>query len=277
MENKSLRKKKKVDICIAAFNGEKYIYRTIKSVLRQSYSNFNLYIVDDNSSDKTLEHIRKIKDKRIIVYKNKKNLGMYRNINKCLFYAKSPYVKILCCDDVLDEKCLEKQVGVLEKNPKVSLVYNTSNIINSQDRILFVRRFFSSNNLIKGKTLIRQILKSGRNPLGEPSCIMFRRKDVVRNKLRFDEGLSYVADLDMWIKILKHGDGYYIDEPLSSYRIHGASGTSKLMRKIINEHLTLMGKYGKEFKISYLDRTVFYCKLILFFFGKFLIYKLFVR
>lgn len=277
MEKKPVKQKTKVDVCIAAFNGEKFIFKTIQSVLGQTYSNFTLYVIDDNSSDKTLEIVRKIKDKRIIIRKNRRNLGMYQNINRCLSYAKSPYIKILCCDDVLDKRCLERQVRILEENPSVTLVYNSSKIIDFKDKPLFTRKFYSSDTLVKGEELIKKILKSGRNPIGEPSCIMLKKKIVKINHLLFDESLSYVADLDMWINILRHGDGYYISQPLSFYRIHSSSGTSKLLGKIVKEHLVLMKKYGREFEMSLFDCLTFYGRLLFFFFVKLLVYKLFVK
>lgn len=267
----------KIEVFIPSYNGEKYIGKAIQSLLNQTYTDFYLHIVDNSSKDDTLKIVKEIKDKRIIIHKNKRNIGMFSNMNKCLSIAKASYVKILCCDDILDPKCLEKQVNILEKNSRVSLVFGSSSVISAEGKPFFRRRFFSSDLLIPGEILIKKILKSGRNPIGEPSSIMLRRDIITKKKIIFDKSFSYISDLDMWIKILKHGDGYYIDELLSSFRIHESSATSKLLKKMVKEHISLMKRYGKEFNVSRLEYFIYNVRLLFFFSAKFMVYKLFVR
>ncbi|MBF0209096.1 MAG: glycosyltransferase [Oligoflexia bacterium] len=255
--------KRKLTVCIPCYNAEKHIKETIKSVLAQTYREFNLFIIDNNSTDKTLSLISKIKDKRIAIFKNKKNIGMFGNMNKCIQMTKTPYLKILCADDILFPECLEKQVEVLEKNDKVHLVYNANRIINDHEKILTTRRYFPSSRKVNGGALINSILKSGRNPVGEPSNVMLRTSILKRNKLVFDESLKYISDLELWIQILLHGDGYYINEVLNAFRIHTNSGTYSLYVNAIKEHSKLVSLYGEYIDLSIADIIVINMKLYL--------------
>src|SRR5690349_581871 len=99
-----------ISICIPAYNNEAYIAETISSVLSQTYSVFEIIIVDDCSTDNTVEVVRKFNDHRIRFYQNEKNLGMHGNWNRALSLAKGEYVKLLCGDDTIFPGCLQKQL-----------------------------------------------------------------------------------------------------------------------------------------------------------------------
>lgn len=272
-----MKKPPKISVCIPCFNEEKYIKQAIESVLAQTYSNFVLYVIDNNSTDKTLDIVKGIKDKRIFIHKNKTNIGMYGNINKCLEIAESNYIKILCADDLLEKNCLKKQINIFIKHLDVVLVYGASNVINPQGKIIFKRFFLPVSTKTDGNLLIKKILKSARNPLGEPSNIMFRKEIAISYNIVFDESLKYIADIDMWIKLLMHGKGYYLNETISSFRLHKSSGTAILMKGSIKEHLELMQKYQNRFKFSIYDRLMYKSKLIIFMFLKILVFKIFSK
>ena len=104
-----------VSICIPVYNGETYIRQAIESVLAQTYTNFELIISDNLSTDKTLEIVDSIRDDRIKISKNKKNLGLVGNFNACIHKANGKYVKVLCCDDVLSPDAIKKEVDAFEK------------------------------------------------------------------------------------------------------------------------------------------------------------------
>jgi glycosyltransferase involved in cell wall biosynthesis len=105
-----------VSVCIPAYNNAAYIKDTIDSVLHQTYPNLELVICDDKSTDNTVEVIEKIKDDRIKLYKNEKNLGMSGNWNHCLSKCSGDFIKLICADDMLAETALEKEVNALIQN-----------------------------------------------------------------------------------------------------------------------------------------------------------------
>lgn len=112
-----------VSVLMTAYNREKYIAEAIESVLSSTYQNFELIIVDDCSNDNTVSIIKDyaIKDKRINVYFNEKNLGDYRNRNKAAGYAKGEYIKYCDSDDMLYDWTLEYCLKIMEKYPDAGM------------------------------------------------------------------------------------------------------------------------------------------------------------
>lgn len=271
-----MKKKIHVSICIPCYNEEKYIRETIDSVLAQTYKNFTLHVVDNNSTDKTLEIVRSIKDKRIRIHKNKRNIGMFGNMNRCLGIAKTGYLKILCADDVLMNQCLQKQVEALNTHSHVVMTYNKNSIINAKGKKLFTRTAFSSNTKIDGHLLIKKILTSGRNPIGEPSTILFKAEVAAKHMLLFKTSFLYVGDLDMWINILRYGDAYYINETLNSFRVHNNSGSAKIVTKAIKEHQVLFWLYANDFGLSILDYLIYSFNLFIYSSLKIIVFKFLV-
>ncbi len=106
MNKKSNLSKLKFNICMPVYNGAKVISPTIKSILGQSFDNFELIIVDDKSKDNTVEVVRKIKDSRIKVYENKRNLGYSGNLEECRKKAKGDILYLMGQDDILAKDAL---------------------------------------------------------------------------------------------------------------------------------------------------------------------------
>src|SRR5688572_5841450 len=103
----------KVSVLIPTYNYAHYLDEAIKSVLNQTFSDFELIIVDDKSSDNTSEVVQKfLSDPRVSFYINDENLGLVHNFNRCLEYAKGDYIKFLMADDIFNEQLLEKYVAV---------------------------------------------------------------------------------------------------------------------------------------------------------------------
>ena len=110
-----------VSVCIPAYNNAAYIKETIDSILKQTWKNLELVICDDKSKDNTIEVIESIKDDRIRLCKNEKNLGMSGNWNKCLHECKGEFIKLICADDMLRKDAIEKEVRALIEHPKAVL------------------------------------------------------------------------------------------------------------------------------------------------------------
>lgn len=114
--------KDKISVCIPVYNGEKTIVEAIKSVLSQTFKDFELVIVDNASTDKTVEQIRSIKDKRIKLYQNKSNLGCGGNLTVCKEKAKGEIVFYVCADNIIDIHTLEKVYNAFSASPDVGIV-----------------------------------------------------------------------------------------------------------------------------------------------------------
>ena len=213
----------KVSVLIPAYNYAKYLPEAIESVLSQTFTDFELIIVDNCSTDNTKEVVNNYakNDSRVAFIRNKENIGMYRNYNQALLHATGDYIKFLNADDKFEPTLLEKFVNILDNDITISVV--TSN-----------RQYFGSKNDIltppfKGKvesiTAILSSLKKG-NWIGEPTTVMFRRENL--NLGLFDISLLMFADQDMWLRHLRVGNLYIIDEVLSFFRMHEEQGTVQL-------------------------------------------------
>lgn len=213
-----------VSVLIPTYNGARHIKPAIDSVLSQANVDLELIVVDDNSKDGTAELVEAYGDPRIRVIRNPANLGPEGNWNRALQLASGKYVKLLPQDDLLLPLSLAKQVAALEddKDENIALVFGAREIIGPTGRILARRGFKGTSGRIPAKTLLRDCVRRGTNVIGEPGALLFRRK-LAERVGRFDGQQGYVIDLDYWIRLLAHGDAWYLAEPVSSFRVSGGS------------------------------------------------------
>lgn len=222
----------KVTVLIPTYNSASYLSDAIESVINQTYQDFELFIVDNHSTDNTSEIVAPyLSDKRLTYIVNDSNLGLIGNWNKCLSLASGEYVKFVCSDDKLQNSALEKFVAVLDHNPQVALVSSyfqefDPNNTNSRAMISPV------SGLLDGKAVIRELLAKS-NFLGNPSQVMFRRSSVDKVG-NFRNMNLWNLDLEYFIRILTTGDCYIIPEILSQARLHSSQASASLIKSRSN-------------------------------------------
>ena len=224
--------KPKLSVCIPVYNCGEYIKECIDSVLSQCYKNFELVILDNQSTDNTVSVINSFTDDRIRFYQNETNIGMLKNWNKVLSYAQGEYIKVLPADDFLYPESLMMQCKVLDedKEKKIALVCGRKNVINDKGRTLFTRGFSKKAGRVDGVVAINKTIRSGGNIIGEPGVVLFR-KSILEKSGEFDASIYYVMDLYMWFKMLLHGDLFVIPEIVCSFRISSASESTRIVDK----------------------------------------------
>lgn len=206
----------KVSVVIPTYNYARFLDEAIQSVLNQSYTHFELIIIDDQSIDNTDEVVQKyLDDKRVAYYKNSTNLGLGGNFNKCLEYAQGDYIKFLLADDKFYPDLLNKFVAVMDQYPNVSLVTSYRETFGRQCK-KFEAPF---KGLLDGKKIIYEVLHRDANFLGEPTLVMFRKRNLLLTG-NFNTDYTWILDTDMWLKQLTVGDCYIIPEFLSNVRAH---------------------------------------------------------
>lgn len=217
----------KVSICIPTYNNSRFIAEAVESVLNQTYADFELIIIDDSSTDGTVDIVRRYADRdgRIRFSVNAANVGMVNNWNKCIGEAKGEYVKYLFGDDVLvSPDALRKMVNVLDSRHDVSLVGSSRYIIDETSMITRKIDFFCNDDVKEGVDVIKQCVYLQKNLIGEPSTVMFRRKSTKRG---FDPSYRQIVDLEMWFRLLEKGRFAYIAQPLTAFRKHPLQQTAK--------------------------------------------------
>lgn len=249
-----------VSVCIPTYKGSAFLAVAIDSVLNQSYQDFEIWILDDNSPDDTQALVARYSDLRITYRRNARNLGPEGNWNRCLEVARGKYFKLLPHDDVLARDCLERQVAVLEadKFNKIALVFGSREIIDSRGQVLLTRGLAGSTaGRIESPTLIKRCIRSGANPIGEPGNGLFRR-DLVKRVGAYDASHPYLVDLDYWFRILMHGAAYYTATKTSSFRVGKGSWSVAIGGKQYRDFKGFIDKFRADprFGISPADRAI---------------------
>ncbi|NJS10218.1 MAG: glycosyltransferase [Microcoleus sp. CSU_2_2] len=231
-----------VSICIPTYNGAEFIGEAIQSAIAQTYPNIEIIISDDGSTDQTIAIAQSFQsqtaaDFRIILHRN---YGLSQNWNFCIWQAKGEYIKFLFQDDLLEPECIEKMVALAQQNPEIGLVFSPRGIVISETEShpILLKASQSIKDLHKSWSNLRSIqpgkelladancLKNPINKIGEPSTVLIPARVFAEIGL-FDSGLSQYVDLDMWWRIMVNYQIGFVDEKLSSLRIHPEQQTWK--------------------------------------------------
>lgn len=246
-----------VSVCMPVYRSESFVAEAIHSVLSQSFTDFELIVIDDASPDATHEIASAIQDPRLRVYRNDRNLGPEGNWNRTMEMAKGRYIKVLPGDDALYQECLERQVAVLEdaRNRDVVLVYCARDIIDSVGQKV-MRAKFPGRDRIKAASLVRRTIRYGTNIIGEPGAVLFRA-DAARRTGGFDASLGFVTDLDYWLRLLRFGHAYAIPDALCTFRISGENWSVELGSNRCSQYLQFLDKLaGHDGRVSDLDLLI---------------------
>jgi glycosyltransferase involved in cell wall biosynthesis/SAM-dependent methyltransferase len=238
----------KVSICMPTYNFARYLPEAIESVLKQSYGDYEFLIIDDCSRDGSAEVIMNYarQDKRIIASVNAFNIGMVNNWNLCLQRARGEYIKFLFGDDVLSSPdALKRMVSVLDGHRGIALVASARNVIDEHSNIMKIWTEYRGKIGYRGSKIIRDCLIEQKNKIGEPSVVLFRRKQAGRG---FDARYRQAVDLEMWFHLLEQGNFAYLDEPLCSFRWHSRQQTNINVRgeSLVEEAFLLLQSYADK-------------------------------
>lgn len=241
-----------VSVLISTRNRKEYCLLALQSVLDQTYTNLEIIIHDASTNSDTHKEIKKIKDKRIKVFRTKENLGMVGSWNYCLKRSRGEFIKYLADDDLLEPDCVGQEVIPLIESPDVSLVTCVRTVIDSNGKKTGQLQFADKNSQVDGFVISKEILTNIReNRIGEPSAVMFRYSTGIQAGL-FDPQFSQYADFEFWIRLLSFGDLVFINRPLCSFRIHPTSGTTAALSdgRYIDETGQLISKYYDDPNLS---------------------------
>jgi len=231
-----------ISVCIPTYNGAKYIAQTIESILNQTFTDFEIIVSDDGSSDNTLEIVGSFNDPRIVRIDRLSKVGAEANWNNAVATASASLVKLVCQDDLLYPQCLEVEVQTMSKseNQDVSFCFHLRDFVTPNSRKLSARRVGYSNLQKYSKTeILTKVVRSGGNPIGEPMAVTMRKLSLnSAGKFRGD----YVIDLDMWSKLSDQGSALFIEQHLSAFRISKTSWTSNLKKSHLSSVRTLSKK-----------------------------------
>ena len=213
-----------ISIVTASYNYEQYISETIQSVLNQTYSDWEMIIVDDCSTDNSVEVIKSFNDKRIKLFVNEKNLGLKGTVKRGIEEAKGDWVVFLESDDMITPDYLEKKIQIAQQYPDVNLIFNDCEFFGDEKRV------FDFNAVLKRtrKILYEQTYPFDMfyyfyhsNKIFTFSSVMTKREDLL--KINYEPKLDCLLDWHLWVQLAYLGKFYYIPEKLTYWRLHSNS------------------------------------------------------
>jgi Glycosyl transferase family 2 len=204
----------KVTVLLAVHNGEPYIGEAVGSVLEQTFTSFELLVVDDASTDDTIGIVERFGDARIRILRNERNLGQVPSLNRGLADARGEYVARIDADDACLPTRLERQVEILDAEPRVGLVGTWMDAVDDRGRLLGrLQKTLRDYVDFLYHTLIMRVYVS------HPSA-MYRLEPVLRLGC-YDEASGPAEDKDLWRKLaLERFEARIVPEPLVRYRLH---------------------------------------------------------
>lgn len=215
----------KVSVVIPAYNAMAYLPETVESVLRQTFTDFEMLIIDDGSSDHILQWVSQVLDPRVNLI-SQENQGLPSARNTGIAHAQGKYLAFLDADDLWEQTKLEKQVHCLEDKPAVGLVYTWTALVDKQGNPTG-RMFIShAEGDIWEQIVVDDVISSGSNAMVRRCC--FETVGV------FDPSLRSLEDWDMWVRIAARYPFAVVKEPLVHYRQHPNS-MSKNRQVMIQE------------------------------------------
>lgn len=224
-----------LSICIPVFNGERFIGSTISSVLAQPYTDFEIVVVDNSSSDNTVLIVNSFEDQRIRLIQQERTLPAWKNWSTAVSNARGVWTKLVCADDLLTPNSLELFNEIISTYPHHKVIVGSRNIIDENgNQVLSVKKNKLQNKSINQSEFLRAIIKSGSNPIGESVCIAWRSEltEIVGN---FSDKWNYFIDLDYWIRLSGHSPLLVTDCHIGSFRISSGSWTSRIGLASIKE------------------------------------------
>jgi len=217
-----------VTVLLPVYNAEKYLAEAVKSVLDQTFSDFELLVIDDGSTDRSAEILEGFHDSRIRYLKNETNVKLIRTLNRGLKEARGEFIARMDSDDICFPQRLERQLQFFVREPDTAVVGTFAIRIDETGR---------HGSLIKrpvGAELSRSAWLP--TPLLHPTVMM--RRSLVDKGFTYDDSCLHCEDYDLWIRLLKAGHRIEnLPAPLLFYRLHGG-GVS-----VQNRELQLQNSY----------------------------------
>lgn len=229
------------------YNCQDYIFESVQSVLNQSFKYFELIIIDDCSTDKTVEIISQFNDPRILLVRKEKNTGLTNSLNYGLSISRGKYIARMDGDDISHLDRLKLQFEFMELNRDVVLCGTGYKVINTDFEFIPL--------LTHAENVLRMIDNC---PFAHPT-IMMRYQNLKDFNIQYDPNYEPAEDYKLWIELSKIGQMVNLPKSLLYYRIHENQTTNKrsiqqikISNQIIFEHLNNLTS-NLEYAIFYVN------------------------
>ena len=242
----------KISVLIPCYNAEKFIQRSIDSVLSQSYSELELVIVDDGSTDSTAKIINSYQDSRIKIISLESNLGIVKALNIGLDACRGTYIARMDADDICLEDRLAKQSYYLDNNAEVVAV--GSSVINFNEAGQQVEINYPTDH----SSILLNLLLFERN-ICHPS-VMFRA-NVIEKGIKYKEQYNLCEDYDLWFQLSRIGKLANIERPLLKYFRGGSQSSIQQKELMLQKTRILLFNIWQQYEVDDIDLLINYITL----------------
>ncbi len=205
MEQKAITK---ISVLMPVFNCREYIEESVKSIIDQTYSDFELLIIDDCSTDGTYEYLKSLEDNRITIVRKQQNTGLTISLNMGLRMAKGEYIARMDGDDISLPLRFEKQIKFMSDNPDIGLCGTWFE---------YYPTGISIKSPIQHNEIYAQLFKY--SAIAHPT-VMLRRKVISENNCFYNPEFKHAEDYELWSRLIKITRVANIPEVLLLYRVH---------------------------------------------------------
>lgn len=206
----------KISVCIPTYNRAGSLRGTLEAMLGQTYTDFELIVCDDASTDDTRGAALSYMDPRIKYHRNERNLGLYGNWNRCIELAAGSYIAIYHDHDIYLPTILERSAALLDRHPTANFVHTASLVIDpaGEPAGLDIRPF---SELTPSERVLRTIAGREESPIVAATAMVRRERYAAVGGYQYEK-YGIVCDRDMWFRLAQLGDVAYVDEPQAFIR-----------------------------------------------------------
>ncbi|AXY77111.1 glycosyltransferase [Paraflavitalea soli] len=207
-----------IAVILPVYNGGEYLKLSVESVLGQGFGEFEFYILDDYSTDESWSYLTSIQDKRVKLFRNEKNKGLFYNLNFLINHSAEPLIKLWSQDDIMYPECLEKTVAFHRKHPDIGFSYSERHYIDGDGAIIPVQVTDRTPEIVS-TTLHSRIAFYTGSIAGNIANVTLSRDALNRVGL-FREDMKISGDFDMWVRLARDHAVGFLKEPLIQLRDH---------------------------------------------------------
>lgn len=228
-----------VSVCVPTYNGEAYLAECLDSVLAQTFTDFEVLVVDDCSADRSvaIAEAYAARDPRVRVIRNARNLGLVGNWNRCVELSAGEWVKFVFQDDLIAPTCLARMLAVAQDGWVLvscarDFAFAPETSASDQDFYWWHHRFLA--DVLTGTMSAEQFSllvldHPDNNLLGEPTAVLFHRSAVDRFGA-FNDLIVQDVDAEYWARVGTAVGVAHLGDVLATFRVHGTSTTSRNVR-----------------------------------------------
>ncbi|SDD82008.1 Glycosyl transferase family 2 [Sanguibacter gelidistatuariae] len=229
----------RVSVVVPSYNNVDFIAETMRSILAQTFTEFELVVADHSSTDGTWEALEEFRgDSRVRLVRTPAGGGAPANWNRVSRLATGDFVKLVCGDDLIHPTMLERQLAAVEalgeRGADIVLVASQRDLVDARGKVFVRGRGLGRlSGVVDGQKALRATVRSGGNLFGEPACVLIRRSAL--EAVGWWQDLGYYLDVGSYARVIVHGDIIALREPLASFRVSAQQWSVRLLRQQARE------------------------------------------